>query len=116
MSHKWIKEGDTVKVISGNDKGQIGKVLARAGTRIIVQGVNIRKKHLKQQKDQSGGPVSIERPIHISNVALSDDQGKAICLKLEKDGRKKELFYDKDGSKTLFRSLEVIWTFTRWKT
>ena len=44
MAQKWIKEGDTVKVLSGNDNGQVGKVLAKSKTKIVVQGVNVRKK------------------------------------------------------------------------
>ena len=108
MSHKFIKEGDQVKVISGNDKGQVGKVIARAKDRILIQGVNVRKKHMKQQRQQgsSGGEIiSIERPIHISNVALCDADGNRIRLKAKCDGTKKDLVYDKDGKETVYRTL-----------
>lgn len=107
MSHKWIKEGDHVKVLSGNDKGQVGKVIVRAKDRIIVQGVNIRKKHVKsQQQQQSGGEIiSIERPIHASNVALTDSDGNRISLRVKSDGNKKDLVYDKGGKETVYRTL-----------
>jgi large subunit ribosomal protein L24 len=44
---KWIRKGDLVKVIAGNDKGKAGQVIARAEDRVLVQGINIRKKHMK---------------------------------------------------------------------
>ena len=106
MSHKWIKEGDYVKVISGNDRGQVGKVLARAKMRIVVQGVNIRKKHVKKQSQGAGGEIlSIERPVHISNVSLCDSDGNKIKLKVKATDKKKDLVYEKDGKETVYRSL-----------
>ncbi len=106
MAQKWIKEGDTVKVLSGNDNGQVGKVLAKSKTNIVVQGVNLRKKHVKKQQNQAGGEiVSIERPIHISNVTLCDAEGNRIKLKTKIDGKKKDLVYTKDGKETVYRTL-----------
>ena len=106
MAQKWIKEGDNVKVITGNDNGQIGKVLAKSKTNIVVQGVNVRKKHVKKQNQQSGGEIiSIERPIHISNVTLCDTDGNRIKLKTKIDRTKKELVYVKDGKETVYRTL-----------
>ncbi len=65
-------------VIAGNDKGKTGEVLAREEDRVLVQGVNIRKKHLKRtQQSQGGRIVEMEVPIHISNVALCDKEGNA---------------------------------------
>ena len=107
MSHKWIKKDDMVKVIAGNDKGEVGKVLARAKDRILIQGVNVRKKHVKQQQQgKSGGEIiSIERPINISNVALCDADGNRIKLKIKSSGTTKELVYSKDGKETVYRTL-----------
>ena len=72
-----IKKGDTVLVITGNDKGRTGAVLLRKGDRVVIQGMNIRKRHVKRQapgKSQAkmAGPVEREMSIHISNVKLVD--------------------------------------------
>lgn len=77
---KWIKKGDRVLVIAGNDRGKTGEVLSRGEERILVQGVNVRKKHLKptQQTQGKGRIIEMEVPIHISNVCLCDKEGKRI--------------------------------------
>jgi len=67
-----IKKGDTVKVLTGKDKGESGSVLKvlKASNKVIVEGVNVVKKHQKpSQTNQNGGIVEEEAPIHISNVA-----------------------------------------------
>ena len=75
MSKKTaIKKGDTVEVITGNDKGATGTVLEviPSKDRIIVEGVRMQKKHQKPtQENQDGGIVDREGPIHISNVRLA---------------------------------------------
>lgn len=68
-----IKKGDTVRVISGNNKGKEGQVLSVNPTtrRIIVEGVNIIHKHTKPSAaNPQGGIVEKEAPIHISNLVL----------------------------------------------
>ena len=68
-----IKKNDTVKVIAGNYKGKIGKVLKvfREVERVLVEGVNIVKKHVrKSPKYPQGGIIEMEAPIHVSNVML----------------------------------------------
>ena len=77
-----IKKGDTVKVIAGKDKGAEGKVLQvlREEQRVIVEGVNRIKRHTKQvqgggNQGSSGGIITAEAPIHVSNVALVDGKG-----------------------------------------
>jgi len=68
-----VKRGDTVQVISGNDKGQSGVVLEALPReqRVVVQGVNKRWKHRKPtQQSPKGERVQEERPIHASNVKL----------------------------------------------
>ncbi len=70
-----IKRGDTVIVISGNYKGQKGRVLRiiRKTDRAIVEGVNIMKKHTKPNaQNPQGGIIEQEAPIHISNLMLVD--------------------------------------------
>ncbi len=70
-----VKKGDKVKVITGKDKGKTGIVLAAfpKKNRVIVEGVNIVKKHVKpNQLNPQGGIVSQEAPIHVSNVMLID--------------------------------------------
>lgn len=92
---KWIRKGDKVVVIAGNDKGKSGEVIARLEERVIVQGVNIRKKHAKRQQKAPGTEIlEMEMPFHISNVALCNAEGKPVKPKVRmmSDGNK-ELFY-----------------------
>ncbi|WP_028660619.1 50S ribosomal protein L24 [Nocardioides insulae] len=75
-----IKKGDTVKVIAGKDKGAEGKVIAvlREEERVIVEGVNRIKKHTKvdtQGRGNTGGIITTEAPIHVSNVMLLEGDG-----------------------------------------
>jgi large subunit ribosomal protein L24 len=74
-----IKKGDTVKVIAGRDKGAEGKVIQvlREEQRVIVEGVNRVKKHTKVvnqggRAGNTGGIITAEAPIHVSNVILAD--------------------------------------------
>lgn len=88
-----IKKGDRVIVISGKDKGKFGQVLKvlRQDNRLIVQGVNLVKKHQRQTMTQEGGIVQKEASIHISNVAHVDPVSKKptrVGIKFLKDGQK----------------------------
>ena len=74
-----IKKGDTVKVIAGRDKGAEGKVIQvlREEQRLIVEGVNRVKRHTKVvnqggRAGTTGGIITAEAPIHVSNVILAD--------------------------------------------
>lgn len=70
-----VKKGDKVMVISGKDKGKTGVVLTAfpKKDRVLVEGVNIIKKHMKpNQSNPQGGIVSHEAAIHVSNVMLID--------------------------------------------
>ncbi len=69
-----VKKGDTVMVISGDYKGVSGEVLEVIPDKykVIVDGVNVCKKHLKPSNDQPGGINEINAPIHISKVLLVD--------------------------------------------
>ncbi len=77
-----IKKGDTVKVIAGKDKGAEGKVIQvlREKDRVIVEGVNRVKKHTRSAEQggaagSTGGIITAEAPIHVSNVMLVEGDG-----------------------------------------
>jgi large subunit ribosomal protein L24 len=90
-----IKKGDTVQVIAGKDKGARGKVIQAypKDEKVLVEGVNRVKKHTRitqtQRGAKSGGIVTQEAPIHVSNVMLVVD-GKPVRVgyKITDDGRK----------------------------
>ncbi|MGE5195778.1 MAG: 50S ribosomal protein L24 [Anaerolineae bacterium] len=105
---KWIKKGDKVVVIAGNDRGKIGEVLGRKDDRVIVQGINIRKKHAKRKTRVGSSEIlEFEAPIHISNVSICNPDGKPVKLKVRfTDQGKKELFYVDGGKDVLFRGLK----------
>jgi large subunit ribosomal protein L24 len=74
MTKLKIKKGDNVIVITGRDKGKAGEVLRvfPAYSRVIVQGINLAKRHTRPRMGDPGGIVEKELTIHISNVALID--------------------------------------------
>lgn len=79
MAH--VLKNDTVIVIAGKDKGKTGRVLRVIAdkNRVLVQGIGMVKKHVKPnpQRNIKGGIAEQESPVHISNVALADGNGKA---------------------------------------
>jgi large subunit ribosomal protein L24 len=90
-----IKKGDTVEVISGKDAGTRGRVLVidRKRERLVIEGVNMIKRHTRPnpQKNVQGGIVEREAPIHVSNVmVVSPDSGQRsrIGFRILDDGRK----------------------------
>ena len=88
-----IKKGDRVVVTTGRDKGKSGEVLAvkRDRNRVLVQGVNLVKRHQKQSQTAQGGIIEKEASVHISNVAHIDpktDQPTRVGYRLLDDGRK----------------------------
>ena len=97
-----IKKGDNVVVIAGRDKGKRGDVTRTIGLdKLLVAGVNQVKKHQKPNpmKNQPGGIISKELPIHISNVAIWNPVTKKpdrIGFRTLQDGRKVR-FYKSDG-------------------
>lgn len=95
-----IRKNDTVVVISGNNKGKTGKVLKvfPKENRVIVEGVNLRKRHTKPtQKNPQGGITEKEAPINVSNVMILDpktNQATRIGAKIiidEKSGKKRSV-------------------------
>lgn len=79
MANKF-KKNDQVLVITGADKGKIGKIIALNGDKVTVEGVNIATLHKKPTSSSPGQIVKIEKPIHISNISHVED-GKAVKIK-----------------------------------
>lgn len=103
---KKIKIGDTVFIRTGNFKGQNGKVLRKQGQYVTVQGVNVRKKHVKKsQQNPQGAIQEMEGPMHISKVQLSiDNQPVKIKVKTNKEG-KRVLFYRDGDQEVVYRQI-----------
>ena len=83
-----VKKGDTVLVLSGNDKGKQGKVMSvdRKSQRAIVEGVRIVSKHTRPNAEHpQGGIIKQEAPIHISNLMVVDNSGKPARVGRKKD-------------------------------
>ena len=98
-----VKVGDKVKVLAGKDKGKEGRVLVtlKKKDRVVVEGINIVKKHLKPGRtNETGGILETENPIHVSNVkvltAKEDNKTKEVKeVKTEKKATKKKGTGDK---------------------
>jgi len=86
-----IRKGDKVQVIAGKGKGLTGTVLEidKKAERVVVEGVNRVKRHTKETENERGvkigGIMTVEAPIHISNVMIIGDDGKATRLGSKKD-------------------------------
>ena len=92
-----IRKGDQVIVIAGADKGKKGEVVRVAGDKVVVQNINIVKRHTKPnpQANVAGGIVEKEAPFHISNVMLlnpATGKGERIGFKVLENGHKVRVF------------------------
>ena len=98
-----IKKGDTVQVLSGNDKGKTGEVLEVIPKlqKVVVKGVNIRKKHIKPRKQgEEGGIIPVECSIHSSKVSVVCPKcNKATRVGMIKEGKEKIRVCKKCGNK-----------------
>jgi large subunit ribosomal protein L24 len=88
-----IRRGDKVVVLAGRDKGKHGEVMKAfpAENKVVVQGVNMVRKHQKQTPNQQGGIIAKEAPIHVSNLAIEDPKDgepSRIGFRILDDGRK----------------------------
>ncbi|OJU50338.1 MAG: 50S ribosomal protein L24 [Brevundimonas sp. 67-6] len=95
-----IKKGDNVVVLTGKDKGRIGKVMQVLPTenRVVVQGVNMVQRHTRPtQADPQGGIKHKEASLHLSNVAIVDANGKATRVGFKVEGDKKVRFAKSTG-------------------
>jgi len=93
MTKLKIKKGDSVVVITGRDKGKTGEVLRvlPANSRVVVQGINVAKRHTRPRMGDPGGIIERELTIHVSNVAHIDPRSSKptrIGYKRLDDGRK----------------------------
>ena len=94
-----IKKGDTVKVITGKDKGKQGEITSVNPTanKAVVEGVNVAIRHTKQSQASQGGRLAKAMPIELSNLALMDKNGKATRVGFKMDGDKKVRFAKTTG-------------------
>jgi large subunit ribosomal protein L24 len=96
-----VKKGDTLKVISGKDKGKQGVILEAfpKKARVIVEGVNVVKKHAKPSQDNpQGGIINKEAAIHVSNVMPVDPKtGEPTRVGYKEENGKKVRFSKKSG-------------------
>jgi large subunit ribosomal protein L24 len=97
-----VKKGDRVTVITGRDKGKTGEILKvlREENRVIVQGVNIVKRHQRQSMAQQGGVIEKEASIHVSNVAHIDPKtSKPTRVGYRMEGERKVRVARRSGEK-----------------
>lgn len=107
IQNKRIKKGDKVVITAGNDRGETGTVLSRTEDSAIVQGINVRKKHVKKSSTHpQGGVVSIERPIHLSKLQFAgrDDKPVKLKAKVDKEGQR-TLYYQDEKEQVTVRSV-----------
>ena len=101
MAMNKIRKGDDVVVLAGKDKGKRGTVLRVIDDRVVVENVNMAKKHMKPNpnKGEPGGIIDKEMPIHVSNVGLYNplaDKADRVGFKILDDGRKVR-YYKSNG-------------------
>ena len=97
MATSKIKKGDTVKVITGKDKGREGKVTSVKDGKVVIEGINQVTKHTKPSAtNQAGGIIQQEAAIDVSNV-MYIHKGKATRVGIKMDGDKKVRFAKSTG-------------------
>lgn len=106
--NKKVRKGDKVVAIAGNERGKVGTVLSRVGEKVIVQGLNVRKKHVKRsQQHPAGGTLELEKPIHISNLKVCTAEEKPVKLKMRvKKNGERQLVYHSDKQEVVHRSIK----------
>jgi large subunit ribosomal protein L24 len=89
-----VKKGDTVKILTGKDKGKIGEIskIIKSSSQVVVKDINVKKKHVKPKKEGEIGKIfQFEAPIHSSNVMLYSIENKVasrIGYKNDESGKK----------------------------
>ena len=100
-----LKTGDKVIVVAGSNKGKEGTIskILREENRVVVSGVNLRKKHLKPKNNNGTGEiVEVEAPIHASNVMLLDPKTKKPTrVRVEKDEKGKKIRISKKSNQKI---------------
>lgn len=105
---KNIRKGDRVIAIAGNDRGRSGQVVAIRGDKVVVQGLNMCKKHLKPTRDRpKGSIIEFEKPIHRSNVMVctQDDQPIKLRVNTTSNGER-QLVYRTGNEQVVYRSIK----------
>lgn len=100
MPKMKIKKGDQVVIVSGDDKGKNGEVIKAMPkeSKVVVQGINLVKRHTKPSQTTPGGIVTKEAPIHISNISLVDAKtGKPTKVSFREEKGKKVRVARKSG-------------------
>lgn len=94
-----LKKGDTVVVLTGKDKGKQGQILQvmPKDDKAIVDGVNVALRHTRQSQTSPGGRVPKNMPIHLSNLALLDKNGKPTRVGFRMEGDQKVRFAKTTG-------------------
>jgi large subunit ribosomal protein L24 len=107
MSSK-LRQGDKVIALTGNDKGKTGQVIAVRGNKLIIEGLNIRKKHVKAtQEHPKGRIVEMEMPIERSNLSFCTEAGKPAKLRVRQNASgERELYYHEGDREVVYRSLK----------
>ena len=98
-----LKTGDKVIVTCGSNKGKEGKITNIVGDKVVVEGVNIVKKHLKPKNNNGNGEIiEVEAPIHRSNVMLLDPKTKKPTkVRIEKDNKGKKIRISKKSNEKI---------------
>lgn len=104
---KKMRKGDKVMAIAGNHRGMTGTVMSCRGEKVIVQGLNVRKRHTKGSGDKKGQIIQLEKPIHISNLRIctADDQPVKLHVRSNDEGER-ELYYKKGSKEVLYRAVK----------
>lgn len=107
---KRIRSGDEVIIVAGKSKGHIGKVLRVLVDKVVVEGGNLIKKHVKpnpQKPENKGGIITLEAPLHVSNVAhynpITKKADKVGFKYLENNGVSKKVRYFKSNDEIIDR-------------
>jgi len=95
-----LKKGDTVTVLAGKDKGKSGEItqVMPAANKAVVEGVNVAIRHTKQSQTTQGGRVPQAMPIALSNLAITDANGKATRVGFRMEDGKKVRFAKTTGA------------------
>ncbi|XP_020587777.1 uncharacterized protein LOC110029693 isoform X2 [Phalaenopsis equestris] len=111
---KWkILRGDNVMIIRGKDKGETGNIkrVIRSQNRVIVEGKNLVKKHVKQGQGHEGGIFSVEAPLHVSNVQVIDPVTGRPCkigFRFMEDGTKVRVSRGQEASGSIIPRPEIL--------
>ena len=114
-----FKQGDKVVVIAGSSKGKEGKItkVLRCSNKVVVEGVNMVKKHVKPNGQTAGSIIEMEAPIHASNVMMIDPKTKKrtrIGHTTDKKGKKRNfLFFETKRGIKLLKLLNIVYIFQK---